>query len=200
MRLYILFFAFFYASQAWSEAKSAEKQDFAVFAGGCFWCMEPPYEDIDGVKSVTSGYAGGKELNPSYKEVASGKTGHVEAVKIIYDPNKVSYKKLLKIFWMNINPMDDGGQFVDRGFQYSPAIFYANKDQKKAAESSRAALDKSKKFPKPIATAIKPFTTFFPAEDYHQDYYKKNPIRYKYYRYRSGRDDFLERYWGGVNK
>lgn len=174
---------------------AAQTYEKAIFAGGCFWCMEPPFEKLDGVKSVVSGFAGGKEFNPEYKAVASGKTGHVEAVEITFDPNKVSYKKLLDVFWRNVNPMDADGQFVDRGFQYSTAIFTFDKDQQQQAESSKKALAATKKFPKAIVTPIKPYTTFYKAEEYHQDYYKKNPLRYKYYRYNSGRDKFLEKYW-----
>ena len=175
--------------------KPAASPAKAIFAGGCFWCMEPPFEKLDGVQSVVSGFAGGKEKNPEYKAVASGKTGHIEAVEVTYDPAKVSYDKLLDVFWRNINPMDADGQFVDRGFQYSTAIFTFNSEQKRLAQASKQRLAKSKKFPKPIVTVIRDHTTFYKAEDYHQDYYKENPIRYKYYRYNSGRDKFLEKYW-----
>ncbi len=200
MRTSIFFLIMIFASQAWGQVSKSEQLGVAVFAGGCFWCMEPPFENLKGVKSVTSGFAGGKKVNPSYKLVSSGKTRHLEAVKIVFDPQKVSYKKLLEVFWMQINPMDNQGQFVDRGFQYSPAIFYLSEAQKKAAMESKVALEKSKRFPKPIITRIEKYSTFYPAEEYHQDYYKKNPLRYKYYRYNSGRDDFLDKYWGKDRK
>lgn len=169
----------------------------ATFAGGCFWCMEPPYEKLVGVSKVISGYAGGKEKNPKYKDVASGKTGHREAVQVHYDPSLISYQRLLEVFWMNIDPTDNSGQFVDKGFQYTAAIFYHNKEEKKLAERSLEILQKTKKFKK-IVTRLEPFTTFYPAEEYHQDYYKKNPIsaaKYKYYRNASGRDKFIQKHW-----
>lgn len=178
------------------SAYSAEEK--ATFAGGCFWCMEPPFEDLPGVKSVISGYAGGKIKNPTYEQVSSGNTKHVEAVQITYDPKKISYKKLLEIFWVNINPTDAGGQFVDRGTQYTTAIFYHNAAQEKLAQASKQQLAQMDVFGKPIVTPVLDFTTFYPAEDYHQDYYKKTvltKIKYKYYRSRSGRDDFLNKYW-----
>ena len=176
-----------------SESKPLQE---AIFAGGCFWCMEPPFEKLKGVKAVISGYAGGQKENPAYKEVASGKTKHVEAVKVIYDPSVVSYSDLLQVFWRNIDPTDKGGQFVDRGFQYSSAIFFAGKKEKEAIEQSKKKIETSKRFKKKIVTRIVPKTSFYPAEDYHQDYYKKNPLRYKYYRYRSGRDQFIDTHWG----
>lgn len=178
------------------SAYGAEEK--ATFAGGCFWCMEPPFEDLPGVKSVISGYAGGKIKNPTYEQVSSGNTKHVEAVQITYDPKKISYKKLLEIFWVNINPTDAGGQFVDRGTQYTTAIFYHNAAQEKLAQASKQQLAQMDVFGKPIVTPVLDFTTFYPAEDYHQDYYKKTvltKIKYKYYRSRSGRDDFLNKYW-----
>jgi methionine-S-sulfoxide reductase len=162
--------------------------------------MEPPFEKLDGVKEVVSGYAGGTIKNPSYKQVAGGQTKHREAVKIVYDPKRVKYEKLLEVFWRNINPTDDGGQFVDRGFQYSSAVFYANEDQKRLAESSVVSLEKSKIFKKKIVTPVLKYSTFYKAEDYHQDYYKKNPIRYKFYRYNSGRDNFIEKTWDKKDK
>ncbi|WP_319204930.1 peptide-methionine (S)-S-oxide reductase MsrA [uncultured Ilyobacter sp.] len=172
---------------------AAEKE--AYFAGGCFWCMEPPFETLAGVISVTSGYSGGDIENPSYKEVASGKTKHREAVKIIYEDSVVIYPELLEIFWKQIDPTDPGGQFVDRGFQYSSAIFYANEEQKSQALKSLENLENSKKFEKKIVTDIVKFKNFYPAEEYHQDYYKKNKLRYKFYRYNSGRDKFLNSIW-----
>jgi len=165
----------------------------ATFAGGCFWCMEKPFETVDGVLSVTSGYTGGKTENPTYGNYGAG--GHIEAVEIAYDPQKVSYQQLLDIFWRQIDPTDAGGQFVDRGQAYTTAIFYHDDEQKKAAEISRENLEKANIFDKPIVTPIIPATVFYAAEDYHQDYYKKNPLRYKFYRYGSGRDQFLEKTW-----
>ncbi|GAB4486584.1 MAG: peptide-methionine (R)-S-oxide reductase MsrB [Thermodesulfovibrionales bacterium] len=178
---------------------SAEtKFEKATFAGGCFWCMEPPFEKLDGVKEVVSGYTGGQKKNPTYEEVSSGVTGHLEAVEVVYDPAKVTYEKLLDTFWRQIDPTDAEGQFVDRGTQYRPAIFYHNPAQKAAAEKSRDNLAKSGRFRKPVATEILPAGPFYRAEDYHQDYYKKNPIRYKFYRFNSGRDQFLKKAWEGA--
>ncbi|MBI3813026.1 MAG: peptide-methionine (S)-S-oxide reductase MsrA [Nitrospinae bacterium] len=164
----------------------------ATFAGGCFWCMEPPFEKLDGVKEIVSGYTGGEKPNPTYEDVSSGNTGHLEAVQIIYDPTKVTYKELLDVFWRQIDPTDDGGSFVDRGTQYRSAIFYHNDEQKQLSEESKRELEKSKKYDKPIVTEIRKFTEFYKAENYHQDYYKKNSVRYKYYRYMSGRDQYIE--------
>lgn len=172
---------------------SAEKS--AIFAGGCFWCMEPPFEKLGGVRSVISGYTGGKLKNPSYKQVSSGKTKHIEAVKVTYDDSKITYQQLLEVFWTTMDPTDTGGQFHDRGYQYTTAIFYTNESEKKLAQSSKKFLNQSKIFDRPIVTPILRETTFYPAEDYHQDYYLKNPIRYKFYRYRSGRDEFLKKHW-----
>ncbi len=170
----------------------------AIFAGGCFWCMEKPFEILPGVKQVISGYSGGKTANPTYGNYSRG--GHIEVVKIIYDPKVVSYDKLLDVFWMQVNPTDAGGQFVDRGHGYSTAIFYTTGEQQEAAEASKAALEARNVYPDPIVTPILPAATFYPAEDYHQDYYKTNPLRYKYYRSRSGRDDFLDSVWGKDRK
>jgi len=168
----------------------------ATFAGGCFWCMEPPFDKLDGVVSTTSGYTGGKEKNPSYDEVSSGRTGHLEAIEIVYDPSKVSYVQLLDVFWRNVDPTQENGQFVDIGPQYRTAIFYHNEEQRRLALESKNRLRESRKFGKPIVTEIRPAMEFYSAEDYHQDYYIKNPIRYKYYRWSSGRDQFLEKAWG----
>jgi peptide methionine sulfoxide reductase msrA/msrB len=168
----------------------------ATFAGGCFWCTESDFEKVPGVAKAVSGYTGGKKENPTYEEVSSGSTGHVEAVQVFYDPAKVTYGELLDFFWRHIDPTDPGGQFVDRGSQYRSIIFYQNEEEKRIAEKSREALDKSGKFNKPIVTEILPFTKFYDAEEYHQDYYKKNPIRYKYYRHASGRDQFIKKVWG----
>ena len=169
----------------------------ATFAGGCFWCVEADFEKVPGVVKVVSGYTGGQKENPTYEEVSSGTTGHVEAVQVYYDPSRITYEELLEVFWRHIDPTDAGGQFVDRGDQYRSAIFYQDEEQKKLAEKSKEALSRSGKFTKPIVTEIVKFTRFYEAEGYHQDYYKKNPLRYSYYRYGSGRDPFLEKAWGG---
>jgi peptide methionine sulfoxide reductase msrA/msrB len=173
--------------------------ELATLAGGCFWCMEPPFEKLEGVKSVTSGYSGGTQENPTYQtyhDRAPDGSMHTEVVQIDFDPKKISYKKILDVFWRNMDPTDSQGQFVDRGEQYRPGIFYHSDEQKKIAEESKAELEKKKVFKKPIVLEITKFGKFFAAEEYHQDYYKKNPVRYKYYRYRSGRDQFLEGVWG----
>jgi peptide methionine sulfoxide reductase msrA/msrB len=183
---------------ALSASNAMAKTETATFAGGCFWCMEPPLEKLDGVKAVISGYTGGHKENPTYEEVSSHTTGHFEAVEVIYDPSKVTYKELLDVFWRQIDPTDDGGQFVDRGSSYRSGIFYHNEAQKKAAEKSKAELGASGIFDKPIVTGILPLKKFYKAEEYHQDYYKKNPIRYKFYRFNSGRDRFLDKTWEDV--
>jgi peptide methionine sulfoxide reductase msrA/msrB len=167
----------------------------AVFAGGCFWCTESDFEKVDGVIEAISGYTGGDVENPTYKQVSRGGTGHLEAVKVIYDPRKIDFNALLDIFWTKVNPTDGGGQFVDRGDQYRSAIFYGDDDERRLAEASKEKLAASGIFDKSIATDILPLGTFYPAEDYHQDYYKKNPIRYKWYRSGSGRDQFLNKVW-----
>lgn len=180
---------FFYHS--WASAA------VATFAGGCFWCMEPPFEKLVGVEKVISGYAGGKEKSPRYEDVASGKTGHREAVQVHYNPQLVSYQRLLEVFWMNIDPTDDKGQFVDKGFQYTSAIFTHGPDQERLAKRAKKLLIQQGKF-KNIVTKVIPATTFFEAEEYHQDFYKKNPLtiaKYKYYRSASGRDDFIKKHW-----
>ena len=163
----------------------------ATFAGGCFWCMESPFEKITGVVKVTAGYTGGHKENPTYEEVSSGATGHLEAVQVLFDPAQVSFSKLLELFWHNIDPTDAEGQFVDRGSQYKTAIFYHSAEQKLLAEDSKKRLGSDHWFDKPIVTAILPFKKFYAAEEYHQDYYKKNPAEYKAYRDHSGRDEFL---------
>jgi methionine-S-sulfoxide reductase len=168
----------------------------AIFAGGCFWCMEPPFKKLDGVHAVVSGYIAGHKENPTYQEVSSGTTGHTEAVEISYDPAKVSFDELLEVFWMNIDPTDAGGQFVDRGSQYRSGIYYLDDEQKRLAEASKERLDRSGRFDSPVVTEIVAATRFYPAEDYHQDYYRESPIRYKFYRYNSGRDQFINRVWG----
>lgn len=183
-----------------SAPKDVRQEARAIFAGGCFWCMEHPFEQLPGVKSVISGYTGGAKKDPSYKEVSSGSTGHAEAVEVTFDPQRVSYEKLLEVFWRNIDPTDAGGQFVDRGRQYRSGIFTLNEEQQKLAEASRQRLKESGRFDRPIVTEIVPAAKFFPAEQYHQDYYRKSPIRYKFYRSGSGRDRFLDRVWGSDRK
>lgn len=168
----------------------------AVFAGGCFWCMEGPFDVLDGVLSTTSGYTGGTLANPTYEQVSAGGTGHTESVQVTYDPQRVSYAKLLEVFWRNIDPTVADQQFCDHGNQYRTAIFYKDDAQHQAAEASLAALEKTKPFKDEIKTQIVAAGTFYPAEDYHQDYYKKNPVRYKFYRYNCGRDQRLEELWG----
>jgi len=168
----------------------------ATFAGGCFWCTEADFEKLPGVYKVISGFSGGQVADPSYEQVSMGKTGHVESVQVYYDPAVISYQNLLAAFWKMINPTDNEGQFVDRGNQYRSLIFYETEEQKTIAERSRKSLNESKRYPAPVATEIRKFESFYPAEDYHQDYYKRNPIRYKYYRYNSGRDQYLKKIWG----
>jgi peptide methionine sulfoxide reductase msrA/msrB len=174
---------------------ASENKEIAIFAGGCFWCMEHPFEDLPGVHQVLSGFTGGKKKNPSYKEVARGKTKHVEAVEIHFDPQKISYNDLLEIFWRNINPTDNGGQFVDRGVQYRTGIFYTSEEQNKIAEISKNKLIKSGRFTKPIVTPLIKASAFYRAEEYHQDFFKKSYIRYKVYRAGSGRDEYINRIW-----
>lgn len=171
----------------------------AIFAGGCFWCMEPPFDALDGVISTTSGYAGGHTVNPGYRDVSSGGTGHAEVVRVVYDPAKISYARLLEVFWRNVDPTTPDRQFCDTGSQYRTAIFYQNDEQKEEAEKSLRELKKSKPFPGRIVTEITRVTAFYPAEEYHQDYYLKNPIRYKYYRYNCGRDSRLRELWGEID-
>jgi peptide methionine sulfoxide reductase msrA/msrB len=181
------------------ETKSSPQSEGlarATFAGGCFWCMEPPFEKLPGVVSVTSGYTGGKEVAPSYEQVSAGRTGHVEAVEVRYDPSVISYEYLLKVFWRQIDPTDDGGQFADRGKQYRTAIFVYDQRQRELAEASKRDLEKSAVFKAPIVTPIRWAQPFYAAEDYHQDYYKKNPDNYKRYRSGSGREAFLQSVWG----
>ncbi|MCG8650898.1 MAG: peptide-methionine (S)-S-oxide reductase MsrA [Pirellulales bacterium] len=174
----------------------AENLRTAIFAGGCFWCMEPPFEKLPGVTAVESGYTGGFKENPTYKEVCANDTGHYEAVRVTYDATVISYKDLVEVFWRSVDPTDGEGQFADRGDSYRPAIFVANSTQRQIAEASKEQLADSGRFDKPIAAAILDAKTFYPAEDYHQDYYKKNPVRYKSYRYLSGRDKFIDNAWG----
>ena len=170
----------------------------ATFAGGCFWCMEPPFDELNGVISTTSGYTGGKTKNPSYEQVSTGTTGHAEALQIVFDPKKIGYDKLLEVFWRNIDPLAADGQFCDLGSQYRSAIFYHDANQKSAAEKSKKALQA--RFKQPVVTEITAATIFYPAEEYHQDYYKKNPVRYKLYSHGCGRAQRLEEVWGAAKK
>jgi peptide-methionine (S)-S-oxide reductase len=179
-----------------AEEPAPEGLARATFAGGCFWCMEPPFDKIEGVKSTTSGFAGGPEVNPSYEDVASGQTGHAEVVQVLFDPSEVSYEELLAVFWKNVDPVDPKGQFCDRGPQYRTAIFYEGEDQRRAAEASKQAIEESGRFPWPIATQLEPLEAFYPAEDYHQDFYVTNFRRYWTYRQSCGRDARLEQLWG----
>jgi len=179
-----------------SGAMASATNKTAVFAGGCFWCSESDFEKVPGVIDTISGYTGGKEINPTYEQVSSHSTGHVESVKVIYDPAKVSYGQLVEWFWRHVDPTDAGGQFVDRGSQYRSVIFYANDEQKRIAEASKKRLAASGRFDKPIVTEIRPLGPFYNAEDYHQNYYKNNPLRYHWYRFGSGRDQFTEKVWG----
>ena len=180
------------------ETMNAKQRDLkrATFAGGCFWCTESDFEKVEGVEEVISGYTGGPEENPTYEEVSAGRTGHLEAAQIVYDPSVVSYEDLLDVFWKHVDPTDPGGQFVDRGNQYKTAIFYHDEEQKRLAEKSKNDLEASGRFAKPIVTEILALTEFYPAEEYHQDYHRKNPLRYKFYRYNSGRDQFIKKTWG----
>lgn len=193
----IILFSFLLLLIMQTRIYAGAQTEKATFAGGCFWCMEPPFEKLDGVAEVISGYTGGKKVNPTYEEVSYGGTGHLESVQIINDPSKITFSELLDVFWKQIDPTDPNGQFVDRGLQYRSAIFYHNDEQKSLAEKSKEELDKSGRYNKPIVTEIIEASTFYKAEDYHQDYYKKNPIRYKFYRYNSGRDQYLKKIWGG---
>jgi peptide methionine sulfoxide reductase msrA/msrB len=180
-----------------SEANiNKENLEKATFAGGCFWCMEPPYDNLDGVVSVLVGYTGGSVQNPTYEEVSTGTTGHLEAVQITFDSSKISYANLLKVFWRNIDPTDPYGQFADKGSQYETAIFYHDDRQKELALGSKKELAASGKFSDPIMTKIRPAEQFYPAEEYHQDFYKNHPLRYKNYKVGSGRAGFLEETWG----
>lgn len=176
--------------------QAEEKLETAIFAGGCFWCVESDFDKVKGVKETISGFTGGKVKNPSYKQVSAGGTGHTEAVKITYDANQVSYAQLLEKFWHSIDPTTPNRQFCDHGSQYRSEIFYLNEEQKELALKSKQALEKNKPFDDPIVTQITKASEFYPAEDYHQNYYQKNPIRYKYYRFSCGRDRRVEELWG----
>jgi peptide-methionine (S)-S-oxide reductase len=187
-----------FATTAWSATTVQVPPGHAVatFAGGCFWCMEPPYDKLPGVTATISGYMGGRTVSPTYQDVTSGTTGHAEVVQVVYDPKKVSYEKLLDVFWVNIDPTVKDRQFCDAGTQYRSAIFYHDEAQRKAAEASLAALQKSKPFKEPIVTPVQMAGPFYPAEDYHQDYYTKSPVRYNLYRTGCGRDARLKQLWG----
>jgi len=176
------------------QTTSSKSLATAIFAGGCFWCMQPPFDALPGVVSTTAGYTGGHVANPSYEQVSAGGTGHAESVLVRYDPSKVDYAKLLDVFWHNIDPFAVDAQFCDHGHQYRSAIFYENDEQRRLAEASKQKLERE--FGRPIATEIDPAGPFYPAEAYHQEYYKKNPIRYKFYRYHCGRDQRLAEVWG----
>lgn len=178
---------------------SPPKTATAIFAGGCFWCVEADFDKVDGVISTTSGFVGGSLANPTYEQVVTGRTGHTEAVEIVFDPAKVTYRKLLDVFWRNHDPLAKDRQFCDRGNQYRPGVFYLDEEQKKLAEATK--LEVQKRFaPRVVHTEVTPASTFYKAEDYHQDYYKKNPARYQFYRFNCGRDQRLEELWGKPNK
>ncbi|HSF66036.1 MAG TPA: peptide-methionine (S)-S-oxide reductase MsrA [Nitrospiraceae bacterium] len=182
-----------YAEQPTATSGTAAK---AYFAGGCFWCMEEAFEKLDGVLDVVSGYMGGSVKNPSYEQVSAGQTGHAESVEVRYDPAKVTYTQLLEAFWRNVDPITPNAQFCDHGNQYRAAIFYQGEDERRAAEDSKRAIEQSKRFSTPIVTQLTAASEFYPAEEYHQDFYKKNPIRYKYYKFTCGRTQRLESLWG----
>ncbi|MBI5575283.1 MAG: peptide-methionine (S)-S-oxide reductase MsrA [Deltaproteobacteria bacterium] len=183
-------------SMADTKKTAVAKPEKATFAGGCFWCMEAPFDKLPGVVSVTPGYTGGKLNNPAYKQVSAGGTGHAEAVQIVYDPARIGYDKLLDVFWHNTDPTAKDRQFCDVGHQYRTEIFHHTEEQRALALKSREALEKSKPFKEPIVTEVTRAGEFYPAEEYHQHYYKKNPIRYSYYRDRCGRDNRLKELWG----
>lgn len=178
------------------KTNDAGNVEIATIAGGCFWCVESDMEKLPGVIKAVSGYAGGEEADPTYEQVSSGSTGHRESVQVYFNPDKVSYAEVLDYYWKHFDPTDEGGSFGDRGFQYTSAIFYHSEAQRETAEASRKALDESGRFDDPVVTPILPFTTFYKAEGYHQDYYRHNPVRYKTYRFFSGRDRFVDKHWG----
>lgn len=195
MRLFLICMIFIVPNMAF-----AEKLEKATFAGGCFWCMEHPFDELNGVVSTTSGYVGGFKKHPTYQEVSAGKTGHTEAVQVVFNPEKVSYKELLTVYWHNSDPTTANRQFCDVGSQYRPGIFYADSKQKSLATASKETLQKNKPFKQNIVTEISPVGEFWPAELYHQDYYLKNPLRYRFYRYNCGRDQRLEQLWGSSHE
>jgi len=179
-----------------TNAATAAKTETATFAAGCFWCMQHPFDELPGVISTTAGYTGGQQEKPTYAQVSAGSTGHTEAVQVVFDPNVIGYERLLDVYWKNSDPTTPNRQFCDVGSQYRPAIFYHDENQKKLAAASKASLQQSKKFPQTIITEITPASTFWVAEEYHQNYYINNPIRYKYYRFGCGRDHRLQQLWG----
>jgi len=181
--------------QSTSQAAADATLGKAYFAGGCFWCMEEAFEKLEGVLSVTSGYMGGTVANPSYEAVSAGRTGHAESVEVVYDPAKVSYQKLLDAFWHNVDPITPNAQFCDHGSQYRSAVFFQTDEEKRAADTSKQSIEQSSRFKEPIVTQIVPAAQFYPAEEYHQDFYKKNPLRYKLYKYNCGRARRLEELW-----
>ena len=181
--------------QSTSQAAADAAPGKAYFAGGCFWCMEEAFEKLEGVLSVTSGYMGGTVANPSYEAVSAGRTGHAESVEVVYDPAKVSYQKLLDAFWRNVDPITPNAQFCDHGSQYRSAVFFQTDEEKRAADTSKQSIEQSSRFKEPIVTQIVPAAQFYPAEEYHQDFYKKNPLRYKLYKYNCGRARRLEELW-----
>ncbi len=195
MRLFLICVMFVVPTIAF--ANNLEK---ATFAGGCFWCMEHPFDELDGVVSTTSGYVGGFKKHPTYEQVSSGETGHTEAVQVVFNPEKVSYETLLEIYWRNSDPTTPNRQFCDVGSQYRPGIFYANETQKKLAEASKERLQNNKPFKQEVVTEISPVGEFWKAEAYHQDYYLKNPLHYRFYRYNCGRDQRLEQLWGQISE
>ena len=198
MRRFIALLAFAFAALTNPAAAQTPQTASVILAGGCFWCMEPPFDKTDGVLSTTSGYSGGKTVKPTYEQVSAGSTGHLEVVKVEYDPAKVSFEKLLDVFWRNIDPLDADGQFCDKGSQYRSAIFFGNEKEKELAEMSKKQI--AGKLGQAVATDILPAAEFYRAEDYHQDYYEKNPLKYKFYRYGCGRDARLETVWGAAKK
>jgi peptide-methionine (S)-S-oxide reductase len=193
---FLISFIFWLCAAVVLHASPAGERATAVFAGGCFWCEETAFEGLEGVASVTSGYTGGQTKNPTYEQVSSGGTGHAESVEVLYDPGKISYERLLDVFWHNVDPLQSDGQFCDHGTQYRSAIFYRDESQRKAAEDSKRKLEEQSRFKGKIVTQIVPASTFYPAEEYHQDFYKKNPIRYHAYRLGCGRDARLKELWG----
>jgi peptide-methionine (S)-S-oxide reductase len=185
---------------AFAEETSEARLESAVLGGGCFWCIEADYEKLDGVADVVSGYTGGHIKNPTYKQVSAGGSGHIEVVKVTYDANKITYSQILDYFWRHIDPTRDDGQFCDSGSQYRPAIFYQDDTQKKLAIASTKQIEQTKPFAQPLKVELIQASTFYLAEDYHQDYYKKNPLRYNFYRYNCGRDARVEQLWGESKK
>jgi peptide-methionine (S)-S-oxide reductase len=197
LRSFVLLFSVFLLLLAFGGQLAAQDEAKATFAGGCFWCMEPPYDELDGVISTVSGYSGGDVEDPTYQEVVRGNTGHLEVMQVTYDPSVITYEELLDVFWVNIDPVDGGGQFCDRGEQYTTAIFYHDEEQQRLAEESRQEIAESNDFGmRRIQTEIRALEEFYAAEEYHQDYYRKNPLRYKLYRRGCGRDQRLEELWG----